>query len=147
MARARRALWALLPVLALLAFAAKPAEAARIEVEVTGIKAAKGTIRVSLYTARDWLDDKGLVAKATAKAAVPNARVVFENVAPGRYGIALIHDEDDDGDMTYTFLGLPAEGFGFSNNVRPVLSAPDFDDAAFDLKEPGAKLVIALVQM
>jgi uncharacterized protein (DUF2141 family) len=138
---------ALVAAFALLAGVAAPAEAARIEVEVTGLKVAKGTVRVSLYTARDWLDDKGIVAKATAKATGPTAKVAFDDVAPGRYGIALIHDEDGDGDMTYTFLGLPAEGFGFSNNVRPVLSAPDFDDAAFDLKEPGVKLVIALVHM
>jgi uncharacterized protein (DUF2141 family) len=53
---------------------------------------------------------------------------------PGNYAIALMHDEDADGECDMNFLGIPTEKYGFSNNVKPVLSAPSFEDAKFELK-------------
>jgi len=33
------------------------------------------------------------------------------------------------------FLGIPKEGYGFSNNVKAIFSAPLFDEAKFELNE------------
>ena len=133
--------------LALLCLGAGGARAAEIVVEVTGIPSTRGHIRVSLFRETGWLEDEARVTGAIAPASGPNVTLTLPDVPPGTYGIALIHDADDDGDMTYTFLGLPAEGFGFSNNVRPRLSAPDFAAAAFVLGPEGAHLKIALIHL
>ena len=51
----------------------------------------------------------------------------------GAYAIALMHDENSDGICNRNFLGIPKEGYGFSNNIRPVLFIPSFNDCKIDL--------------
>ena len=124
--------------------ASQPAAAAGLSIDVSGIPPAVGNLRVSLFTRDNWLDDGRQTATLVVPATSPNMTVNFPDLPPGTYGIALIHDADGNGDMTYTLLGLPDEGFGFSNNVVPLLSAPSFDDAAFALGADGKHLQVAL---
>lgn len=61
------------------------------------------------------------------------ATIVFHGVPPGRYAIALLHDENGNGKMDWSFIGMPREGFGFSRDAPVRLSPPKFDSAAFDV--------------
>lgn len=51
----------------------------------------------------------------------------------GEYAVAITHDENADNICNTNFWGFPTEGFGFSNNVRPIFSIPDFNDCKFEL--------------
>ena len=66
-----------------------------------------------------------------APAKTGRVEVVFEDVAPGRYGIVVLHDENENRKIDRNFIGLPKEGWGMSNNPRPGFSAPNFEAAAF----------------
>jgi uncharacterized protein (DUF2141 family) len=74
--------------------------------------------------------------KALRQIAVPikdNAAVCsFSGLAPGKYALVAFHDENSNGKFDRNWLGLPKEGYAFSNNVRPVFSPPSFKAAAFD---------------
>ena len=139
----RRALL-LAGLLAGIGMVGQPAAAAGLSIDVSGIPKAVGNLRVSLFVRDNWLDDGRQTATLVVPAASPNMSLRFPDLPPGTYAIALIHDADGNGDMTYSLLGLPSEGFGFSNNVVPVFSAPSFDDAAFALGAEGAHLQVAL---
>ena len=54
----------------------------------------------------------------------------FKKISPGTYAIACYHDENNNAKLD-TFLGIPKEGYAFSNNVRPKFKAPQFKEAAF----------------
>ena len=58
---------------------------------------------------------------------------VFKNVTPGIVAVASAHDENDNGKTDTNFLGIPREDWGVSNNARPNLRAPRFDEAQFEL--------------
>ena len=60
--------------------------------------------------------------------------LVFAGLAPGEYAIAAFHDEDRDGDLNTNLLGMPTEGYGFSNEARGTFGPPGFDAAAFTIK-------------
>jgi putative oxidoreductase len=60
-----------------------------------------------------------------------HATCVFEDVAPGSYAMAFLHDEDDDGDLDRDWIGMPQEGFGFSNDAPVRLGPPSFESARF----------------
>ena len=45
--------------------------------------------------------------------------------------MAVVHDENMNGKLDTNWAGLPTEGYGFSNDVRGVLSAPTFAAASF----------------
>lgn len=50
------------------------------------------------------------------------------------YAISLIDDENNNEDLD-RWLGIPHEGYGFSNNVKPFLSLPKYNDLCFDFKQ------------
>lgn len=52
--------------------------------------------------------------------------VSIYDLPDGDYALTLLHDENEDGVMNYNLLGLPKEGFGFTNNVLPGFSKPGF---------------------
>ena len=45
----------------------------------------------------------------------------------GDYAFTILHDENEDNVMNYDFLGLPKEGFAFSNNIIPIVTKPGFN--------------------
>lgn len=118
---------------------------ARLTVEVTHISKPGGTLRVALYK------PEGTFGK-TAPAFYKNIAIsqpvdhqaVFE-VPPGTYAIAVYHDLNDNNKLDRNLVGYPKEPFGFSNNYRPRVAAPDFEDCAFELPEHGATISIRLI--
>lgn len=105
--------------------------AAELTVTITNLRNDRGFVDVTLYDHADgWLDDSHAVGNLTLKAHAGAVHAVFHRLKPGRYAIVTTHDENGDGRMDF-FLGLPTEGYAFSNDVRPFLSAPSFNRAAF----------------
>ena len=45
--------------------------------------------------------------------------------------IAVIHDEDMNGKLETNLLGIPTEGYGFSNDAKSLVGVPSFSDASF----------------
>ena len=73
--------------------------------------------------------DKNLVSDfGTLKFTIP------ESLAPGKYAVSILDDENANADLDM-FLGVPLEGYGFSNNVTPFFSMPDYDELLFELPE------------
>lgn len=126
--------------------AALPAAAAELalEVEVAGVKDARGQVRVGLYAdPKTFRKEEHALAVKTAPAAAGAVRVRFDGLAPGRYAIMAYHDEDGNGRLNLRFGMFPAEGYGLSNNPK-VMGPPAFDDSAFALPVPDGGLRIEM---
>jgi uncharacterized protein (DUF2141 family) len=52
----------------------------------------------------------------------------------GTYGITLLDDENANGKIDKNFIGIPKEGFGFSNFFMTKMKKPAFDEFKVDLK-------------
>lgn len=55
--------------------------------------------------------------------------VAFENLPLGSYAVSVFHDANGDGEFNRNFVGMPAEGFGFSRNPAALTGPPKFRDA------------------
>jgi uncharacterized protein (DUF2141 family) len=140
------ALRSILSAVVLLTLATGQALAADLTVYVDGVRSSQGSITLSLYdNARDWLSDNHSIADLNLPAHPGRVVGVFRNLKPGRYAVVTMHDDDDSGHMRFSLLGLPEKGYAFSRNVRPVLSAPSFDDAAITLGTSDAAISILMV--
>jgi uncharacterized protein (DUF2141 family) len=62
---------------------------------------------------------------------------------PGQYAVQVMHDENDNGKFDTNFVGLPIEGYGFSNNPQ-VMRRANYDEARFDLGPDGGSVVVRL---
>lgn len=69
-------------------------------------------------------------ARKLSLAARGERKLRLSGVAPGRYAISVIHDENGNGRLD-TFLSIPREGFGFSRNPRIRMGPPRFEEVQF----------------
>lgn len=104
----------------------------KLQVTVTHIKGAKGNIIVGIFDSDENFLKKPVDGKMI-KASGDSVTVVFENLKPGKYAISVLHDANKNEDLDKNKLGIPKEGFGFSNNVIGAMGPPSFERAQFDL--------------
>ena len=106
-----------------------------LTVRVNGLSNDKGRVAVALFaSAADFPDQKRALAGKLIKIEDKRARVTFGGLKPGLYAVAVLHDENENAKMDFNFLGMPLEGYGFSNDASGVLGPPSFEAAAFQLK-------------
>ena len=124
--------------------AASAASAADLRVKVVGITAQKGTISMAVMDSDAAWTGKGKpVTGRHAKATADSLELVFPDLAPGKYAIRLMHDENDNGKLDTNLVGMPVEGYGFSNNPQ-VMRKPTFDEARVDVPAAGTAIDITL---
>jgi len=140
-----RRTWALAAIGGLGAVLAAPGHAADLTVTVSGMRSQTGFVRMALYDAPEYFPKrKGMIGTADVPLNGGKVVHVFRGLAPGRYAVSLYHDENGNGKFDFTWIGLPDEGFGFSNGATAGLSAPDFDEAAVEVGEPATMIAIKL---
>ena len=118
------------------------AHAASVEVRVSGITSAKGQIVVSACDKATFL--KTCPYNAKAPAAAGTVTVKLPNVPPGKWSFMAYHDEDGDGVMKKTALGLPADGVGLSREPKARFGPPKFEDSALDVADAPLSVPVKL---
>jgi uncharacterized protein (DUF2141 family) len=103
----------------------------RLTVQVTGVRQATGEVAITLYPddKRRFLAKGGKLARQRVRAA-STVRACFW-VPQGSYAVAVYHDRDGDRDFDRTLVGLPAEGFGFSNDPETKTGLPSLSAVRF----------------
>lgn len=116
-------------------------------VHATGFRNQKGDAGGTLFTSPDgWPEDNG---KSFAHGGFPitgdHATLTFNYLPPGRYGVAILHDENRNHKLDRNFLKIPKEGFGFANNPHVGLAAPKWEDAAVAVTCPVTEINVRLI--
>jgi len=114
-----------------------------LTVEITNIKSAKGTIKIGIFKKGTKLTSKPDYPYVLALNGQGTEHVVFR-LPSGRYACAAYHDVNNNDELDKNLFGYPKEAFGFSNDFRPVLSAPNFEDCAFEVKQGGTTIKVKL---
>ena len=113
-----------------LSFSKAPNQA---QLTIQGITSIRGSIRVALYNKPEGFTEpkKAVHLKSVS---VESATVIVDlNVPPGRYAVAVFHDENNNGVLDKNAFGLPTEAYGFSNNARGRFGPPDFNSCVVEI--------------
>lgn len=108
-----------------------------LHVQIDGFRSDQGSARCSLFNDPQAFPRNGKKAlKLAQQPVIKNGYAVvdFTGLAPGKFAAVCYHDENNNGKFDMSALGLPEEGYAFSNNIKPTFSAPGFDECAFDYK-------------
>ena len=109
-----------------------PAKAGDLRIEIMGLRNAKGYVLISMYCNEDGFPTK--VEKACWKGQETSrngkVEILRKDLAAGTYAVAVLHDENSNLKMDTRLLGLPKEGYGFSQNPRLLLGPPSFKSAS-----------------
>jgi uncharacterized protein (DUF2141 family) len=118
-----------------------------IHVKILNIRNSTGAIGCALFESPEGFPTEYLrsatnimVIKIRAK----QARCDFEDIPPGTYALAVVHDENMNGKLDTKWLGIPTEGYGFSNDAKALLGAPPFSTASFPYDGRNLELTIGL---
>jgi len=118
------------------------AQTGSIEVKINGIENNDGVVMIGLYNSETEFPDFDKSFTGAAPEASKNGIThTFTDIPPGKYAIAVWHDEDYDKTLDKNFLGIPKENYGFSNNASGTFGPPDFKDAAFNVASGKTTLI------
>jgi uncharacterized protein (DUF2141 family) len=118
----------------------------KLNVRVDGLKSQKGQVCLTIFSSSKGFPDNGKrasQAQCIRIAATPQT-VTFSNLKPGNYAIAVIHDANNDGALNRNVIGIPTEGFGFSNNPVIRTGPPKFGESAVLVAGPNTDIQIKL---
>lgn len=115
--------------------------AADISLIVEGVQNQKGEILVSLSKKDSYLKTGWKNLKIHS---LNNPKAIFQKVPEGTYAITIFHDENSNGELDSNFIGIPKEGYGFSNNATGTFGPPSFEDASFQVSKENKEIKIKL---
>jgi uncharacterized protein (DUF2141 family) len=99
---------------------------------ILNVRDSRGVVRVAICARAQFLHPHCPYV-GHAPSAVGTVRVVVDGVPPGIYAAQAFQDANANGILDRSWLGLPMEGMGFSNDARMRFGPPAFSDAAFKL--------------
>jgi len=106
------------------------------EVKITGIRSARGQLVLAVFKDQvSYEAEKPCKTFLFNKKNLSNGSLTVKcGLEAGVYGITLVDDENGNGKIDKNLIGIPKEGFGFSNFFMEKLKKPTFDDFKVDLK-------------
>ena len=121
-----------------------PARAGTVTVQVSALRSDRGMLLVAICDAESFLT-RFCPYFTRARAEAGTVVVDIENVEDGSYAVQVIHDENDNRQFDRNFLGIPGEGYGFSNDaIGFFYTPPDFADAAIEVAGDAVKVPVTL---
>ncbi|WP_051200280.1 DUF2141 domain-containing protein [Flavobacterium subsaxonicum] len=105
-------------------------QAQNTKMVVSGIESNQGQIVLNVFkddTAYE--NEQPFKTLAFEKTGLANGTITLSfTLEPGTYGITLIDDKNKNGKIDKNMLGIPKEGFGFSNFFMEKMKKPLFDE-------------------
>jgi uncharacterized protein (DUF2141 family) len=106
-----------------------------LAIKIPNLKNTEGNIEIGIYNKKENFPKEEKQYKLVKfKANNSSGIYTINNLPKGEYAIAIFHDKNTDGICNTNFMGIPNEGYGFSNNIRPLFSAPSFNECKINLK-------------
>ena len=109
-------------------------ECPSVNVKIQNINNNTGVIACAIFESGEGFPNKFLQFAPKimiTQISGTDASFEFSDILPGKYAIAVIHDENYNGKLDSNMFGIPKEGYGFSSGAEVTLSAPSFSDAVF----------------
>ena len=124
---------------------APPVETSPVTVVVSSLVSTTAAVRLYFYNTREGFLKSG--KWAFSKSVKPQGKSEFTlpiHLPKGEWAVVITQDLNNNDNIDKNFLGIPTEPYAFSNNVRPTIAAPGFDECKFMVDEPGKVVSIVL---
>ena len=120
------------------------AELSSLKITVTEATTTTGTIEVTLFDSGESFLKKSFLQQGGKVGENGIFVAEFAGLEEGEYAVVVVHDENDNGAFDSGFLGFGGESLGYSNNVRPFLGRPDFDEVKLSIGPGQTEIEISL---
>lgn len=120
--------------------------AVRLFVNVGNVRSAEGLVAVTLYAddSSRFLARRGSLYVGRVPARAGTTRVCIHVPTTGTFAIAVYHDRDANRRFNRNGIGLPAEGYGFSNDAPALFGLPSFRAVRFAVPRTGTSINVRM---
>lgn len=101
-----------------------------LQVEITGLKNNSGIILFQLFN-----ENEKIVTQAKGEIKDLKSSIIINDLKPGKYGFRYFHDENMSDKLETNVLGIPKEGYGFSNDAVGPFGPKPFREWLFELNQ------------
>jgi uncharacterized protein (DUF2141 family) len=124
--------------------ASQPA-GAKVMITVKDLRNHKGQLIFGIFKSADGFPiDSQKAVNWQVKPANADSVEFVATLPPGKYGASVLHDENSNGKMDKSLIGVPQEGYGVTNNPKPAVRAATYQESQFDLPPEGKSLTISI---
>ena len=101
-----------------------------LNIKINGLKNNNGQVVMEL---KDALENT--IKRITRYIDSNQCNILIDSIATGKYTILYFHDENKNNKLDTNILGIPKEGYGFSNNASGKYGPPPIEKRIFDISE------------
>jgi len=118
-------------------------------VSVKGVRSDDGLVAALIYDNNpdNFLKNGRKLHRVRQPASSGLTTVCLPMPEPGAYAIAVFHDENANKRLDRGFLGIPSEGYGFSNNPGFRFGVPELQEVLIDLKGGRVEVQVELTYL
>lgn len=109
--------------------------AQQINFSIEGVNSSQGKIYIQLFQGEEAYKSQQPFQAKVVKAQAGTQHITFPNTPTGDYGVRFFHDENDDGELATNMVGMPTEGYGYSNAAKPSFGPVRYDQIKFEVSE------------
>ncbi|WP_022821845.1 DUF2141 domain-containing protein [Hymenobacter norwichensis] len=122
-----------------------PTGTSSVTVVVSALASTSSVVKLYFYNVRDKFLQHGGYAFMRVIQPGGQQQITLPITLPnGEWAVAITQDINNNDKLDKNFVGIPTEPYAFSNNVRPTLAAPDFNECKFVVNGPGKVVNIVL---
>jgi uncharacterized protein (DUF2141 family) len=107
-----------------------------LKIELKELRSDRGHVLYLLFDhARGFPDQpERSFQQGSLKTDKAQSGFVIKDIPAGHYALSIIHDENSNNKLDTNILGIPKEGFGFSQNPKIFFGAPSFQKCEFKVE-------------
>lgn len=115
--------------------------------KITNVKNATATIHIGFYKKENDFptQQKHAFAKEIVPSNTGEITVSWNDVPEGEYALAIYQDIDTNAKMKTNMFGYPKEPFAFTQNFKPKMSKPKFDQCKINFNSQNNTFTVKLI--
>jgi len=103
-----------------------------LTVVVDNLESSSAPVVMGVYgTSNTFLDTKDQLKEYRFKPKKGKLVATINDLKYGEFAMAIYQDVNSDGKINKSVIGMPQEPYAFSNNYKPVIKAPTFENCKF----------------
>ena len=118
-----------------------------LNIEIENLASVNAPVYVSIYgTVNKFLSLKDQLKVFRFIPTGTRLTEQLSGIPHGTYAIATFQDLNGDGKIATNIFGIPTDPYGFSNNFKPKIKAPSFDDCSFEYDDHNDTVSIKMIR-
>lgn len=111
--------------LTLISYPAMPQDT--LSIEILGIRNDENAIMLQLFN-----ENEEVIRQEMGPIVENKCTIIIKNLKPGKYAVRYFHDENGNESLDTNNLGIPTEGYGFSNDAYGMFGPKPFSEWLFE---------------